>query len=216
MVLTGILRHYATILLQATPKPLELAALREQRSLQRGMNLRNNYAQLSSSSFNTRKDFLVAGFKDGAFLKDPDSRGKPAANPMTDPAAMEGMMGMMKGNMVMMVPQTIIMGWINAFFSGYVIMKLPFPLTIRFKSMLQSGIATRDLDSVFIFLLGNDNAASQMTQQMAQMSPGTTGAGFQPGQDPDKMFKAEAENLEVIEHWSVMDGIEDRVVALLS
>ena len=54
-------------------------------------------------------------------------------------------------------------------------MKLPFPLTIRFKSMLQSGVATRDLDvrwvsslswyflnlfglqSVFIFLLGDDN-----------------------------------------------------------
>ena len=53
--------------------------------------------------------------------------------------------------------------------------KLPFPLTLRFKSMLQSGVATRDLDvrwvsslswyflnlfglqSVFIFILGNDN-----------------------------------------------------------
>jgi len=53
--------------------------------------------------------------------------------------------------------------------------KLPFPLTLRFKSMLQSGVATRDLDvqwvsslswyflnlfglqSVFIFILGNEN-----------------------------------------------------------
>ncbi len=40
---------------------------------------------------------------------------------MTDPAAMEGMMGMMKGNMAMMIPQTLIMGWINAFFAGFVI-----------------------------------------------------------------------------------------------
>ena len=30
-------------------------------------------------------------------------------------------MGMMKGNMMMMIPQTVIMGWINAFFAGFVI-----------------------------------------------------------------------------------------------
>ena len=63
----------------------------------------------------------MAAFKNGEFLKDPDARGKPAGNPMTDPAAMEGMMGMMKGNMAMMIPQTLIMGWINAFFAGFVI-----------------------------------------------------------------------------------------------
>lgn len=34
---------------------------------------------------------------------------------------MEGMMGMMKGNMAMMIPQTLIMSWINAFFAGFVI-----------------------------------------------------------------------------------------------
>lgn len=44
---------------------------------------------------------------------------------MTDPAAMEGMMGMMKGNMAMMIPQTLIMGWINAFFAGFVISTFP-------------------------------------------------------------------------------------------
>lgn len=49
---------------------------------------------------------------------------------MTDPAAMEGMMGMMKGNMTMIVPQTLIMGWINAFFSGFVVCASPPPSTI--------------------------------------------------------------------------------------
>lgn len=170
-----MLRHYATILLASTPKKQELPAVREQRSLIRGINLRNNAYTISPTSFAARKSYMISAYKEGAFLKDPHNRGKAAANPMTDPAAMEGMMGMMKGNMAMMVPQTLIMGWINAFFAGYVIMKLPFPLTLRFKSMLQSGVATRDLDvrwvsslswyflnlfglqSVFIFILGNDN-----------------------------------------------------------
>ncbi|KAL8952941.1 MAG: hypothetical protein Q9222_001160 [Ikaeria aurantiellina] len=121
MILTGVLRHYATILLASTPKKQELPALREQRSLLRGINFRNNAHVISPSAFAARKNYMVSAFKDGTFLKDPENRGKPAANPMTDPAAMEGMMGMMKGNMAMMVPQTLIMSWINAFFAGFVI-----------------------------------------------------------------------------------------------
>src|SRR5580700_3745383 len=95
-----------------TPKKQELRAIREQRSLIRGINLRTNADVISRSSFESRKAYIVSAFKDGVFLKDPENKGQPPANPMTDPAAMDGMMGMMKGQMAMIVPQTLIMGWI--------------------------------------------------------------------------------------------------------
>ncbi|EAW15216.1 ER membrane complex subunit EMC3 [Aspergillus clavatus NRRL 1] len=232
MILTGILRHYATVLMNNPPKPpATLAESRERLSLLRGVNLRNNAsAVLTREGFEVRKNYLISAYKEGTFLKDPANRGQPPANPMTDPAGMEAMMGMMKGNMMMMIPQTLIMSWINAFFSGFVILKLPFPLTIRFKSMLQSGVMTRDLDvrwvsslswyflnlfglqSVFGFILGSDNAASHMAQQMASMGPGAAVNPFQPGQDPDKLYQSEAENLEVTEFFSILDGIEERVL----
>ena len=52
-----------------------------------------------------------------------------------------------------------------------------------------------------------------MAQQMSQMNPGAGTGMFQPGQDPDKMFQSEAENLEVIEHAYILEGVEDRLLA---
>lgn len=236
MVLTGILRHYATLLMQSPPKPATgRGECRERFALLHGMNLRNNAsAALLPSALASRKAYLTSAYQNGTFLKDPDARGKGAPNPMTDPAGMDAMMGMMKGNMAMMIPQTLIMGWINAFFSGFVILKLPFPLTIRFKSMLQSGVMTRDLDvrwvsslswyflnlfglqPVFSFILGSDNAAGQVLQQVGAGSASTAANPFGPGQDPDKMFLSEAENLEVMEHYSILNGIEERLLQLES
>ncbi len=50
-----------------------------------------------------------------------------------------------------------------------------------------------------------------MMQQMGQVAP--AGQMFAPGSDPDKQFQAEAENLAVFEHYSVLDGVEDRLLA---
>jgi hypothetical protein len=113
-------------LLQSAPKKQGLPQIRQQRSLVRGINLRQNANVLSPTSFQARKAYMVSSYQEGKFLADPESRGKPRPNPMSDPAAMEGMMGMMKGNMAMMIPQTLIMGWINAFFSGFVISEYSF------------------------------------------------------------------------------------------
>ncbi|SMR42902.1 unnamed protein product [Zymoseptoria tritici ST99CH_1E4] len=229
MILTGILRHYLSTLLQTIPKKQPIGKTRQQRSLAHAQTLRVNYQQISKSAFERRKEVFIEGVKDGRYLADQENRGQPPANPMTDPAMMEGMMGMMKGNVAMMVPQSLIMGWINAFFSGYVIMKLPFPLTPQFKQMLQAGVGTRDLDvrwvsslswyfltlfglqPVYNFILGSNNAAVQVTQQMAQQQMVTNPMGGQ--EDPEKPFKAEIENLEVLEHRYILEGIEDRLIA---
>jgi uncharacterized membrane protein (DUF106 family) len=63
---------------------------------------------------------------------------------------MDQMMDMAKKSMVSMVPQTVIMGWINYFFTGFVLIRLPFPLTLRFKLMLQRGIDTSDMDVTWV------------------------------------------------------------------
>lgn len=59
-------------------------------------------------------------------------------------------------------------------------------------------------------------AADQMAAQMQQMNPAGAAPMFGPGQDPNKMFLAEAENLEVVggHHEWLLTSAEDRVLHL--
>lgn len=109
--------------MQSDPKKTDKKTMREQRNLLRGISLRSNANHIPLSSYLARKDYLVAKYHEGAYLKDPENMGKAPPNPMTDPNGMDQMMNMVKGNMMSIVPQTLIMGWVNAFFSGYVIRK---------------------------------------------------------------------------------------------
>lgn len=124
MILVGLLRHNITQLLATTPKPLEAKAIREQKALGRAQTLRANGHHIPADAFAARKKYLIDAFKADVFLKDPDSKGKPAPNPMSDPAGMDNMMNMMKGSMATMVPQMGLMAWINFFFSGFILRTL--------------------------------------------------------------------------------------------
>ena len=48
---------------------------------------------------------------------------------------------------------------------------------------------------------------------MAQAQMGANPMGG--AEDPDKIFNAEVENLEVVEHYYILDGVEDRLLARL-
>lgn len=55
-----------------------------------------------------------------------------------------------------------------------------------------------------------------MAQQMSQMNPSATAQGmFTPGYDADKLFLAEVENLEVVEHEYILEGVEERLLAAI-
>lgn len=239
MLLVGLARHYLISWLDTPPKPLARRALREQRALMRGQLLRANGRHLSAAEFAARREVLMHEYRQGKYLskkaagasaEGQQSEEPPAAppNPL-DPAAMEGMIAMVKKQAVMFVPQSILMGWINLFFSGFVLTRLPFPLTLRFKSMLQRGVMTDDMDvtwvsslswyflnlfglnSIYSLILGGENSADQ-TKDMSGMSTAMPGA---PQQDHQKLYNQERENLELVtpeDHRWVGDDVEERLL----
>ncbi|KAI6119441.1 integral membrane protein DUF106-domain-containing protein [Pisolithus croceorrhizus] len=222
MILVGVLRHYVVVLLQSPPKKLSRAGIREQRALLRSQILRatSSKSPIPPAHYKALSRHLSDAFKAGEYLKDGPPNGdatSSAANALTDPATMDGMMAGMKTQMVMMIPQMIIMGWINFFFQGFVLIKLPFPLTFGFKSMLQRSIEAPDMDvrwvsslswyflnlfglnGLYRLFLGGDNSADSSRDMT--MSPFASAGTAQSGQPQDfaKLFKAERDNLELSE-----------------
>lgn len=235
MLLVGIIRHHISVLITGAPKKPQLKAVRESKALLRGSQLRAFRNAIPPHAFESRKAYLTQAFEQGKYLKNPNApkEGAPTPNPMTDPDMMEGMMEGMKKQVSNMVPQMLIMGWINFFFQGFVVIKLPFPLTLRFKSMLQSGVDTRDMDvtwvsslswyflnlfglnSVFTLILGDNNAAGAGMNDMAAMGGVAGMAGMAPPgqpQDFNKIFLAEKENLLITSHDWELNSIEEKVL----
>lgn len=218
--LVGIIRHYVTILL-TSEKKVELQQIADSQVMIRSRMLREHGRFLPKNSFLMRKHFFN-NEHDGFFKT--QKRDAVMKNPMTDPSMMTDML---KGNLTNVLPMIIIGGWINWAFSGFLTTKVPFPLTLRFKPMLQRGVELSSLDaswvssaswyflnvfglrSMYSLILGQDNAADQSRIMQDQM----TGPAMGMPPDPTKAFKAEWEALEICDHQWALENIEDELMS---
>jgi len=222
MVLNGLCRHYAQQLLKSTTS-LDADEIGQRQTLARCSRLRNRGQFLPPSSFQSRKSYFAA--KDTGVLQQKVK--KSGVNNMASPL---GMVDHMKENMIYMVPQMMMMGIISFFFQGFVLVKVPFPLTNRFKVMLQRGIDLQALDvsyvsslswyfltlfglrSLFKLLLGEDSDAldeSRATQMQMGMGVGMGGGGMF---DAPAAYKHEREELQMTQHSWTLENSELKLV----
>ena len=144
-------------------------------------------------------------------------------------AAQSGMMDNMKGMLVMMGTTIPAMAWINSFFAGFVLAKVPFSMTQQFRSLTQSGIDMANLDVSYVSsvsfyflivfglnqlqsLLFDDEADEESMkainedrkQMQAGMNPMAQSGGLmgaaQGGSERRQIFKAQIDGLELISH----------------
>ena len=221
MFLVGILRSNVMKMMRKPVAPSRLQ-IQHNNQLMRARRLRGNLVYIPANAYAARRHYFI-GKESGVLVQKME-----APNPMSAMQDPNVMMNMMQGNFAMMVPQMVMMGIVNYFFSGFVLGKIPFPLTPSFKGMLQRGLNLQTLDTAYVtsmswyflvtfgmrglysIVLGAGNTTDDMAAMQAQMGMG----GGQPGQPPDmgKLFSAEAENLQIIEHQSMVNGAEERLL----
>lgn len=219
MVLIGVLRYFVSKLTLSHQLP-DQKVVKEGQVILRARNLRAAANFIPAKAFRSRKAYFTN--EENGLLHVPKDQAQNAQAQMFSDPNMA--LDMMKKNLSMIIPQTLTFAWVNFFFSGFVAAKIPFPLTQRFRSMLQNGIDLSTVDvsyvssrswyflnlfglrGLFSLILGEENAADD-AQRMMQMG----GFGF----DPSKSLSAEKDSIDIIQHEWALPKFEKRAEAVL-
>lgn len=247
MIAAGLGRTYLGQYLRAQSRKIDATEARGRSALQRAKRLAGGGGgYLDPAKWEARRRYYAgessvgaAADAKGGFLRDEAKwaeqykaereQGADALDAMNPMAAMEGM----KGQMAFMVQNMVMMQGIQYFFQGYVIIKVPFPLTNGFKQMFQRGLDLSTLDTSYVssvswyflvmfglraffrLVVGDptpDVQQSAMIQHELGRAPGAAPVGPQQF-DAKKALTAEADNLELARaKKSVLDDAEKRLL----
>jgi ER membrane protein complex subunit 3 len=244
MVSAGLLRVHVGNLLKPTPKNTTKVTQRTTASIRATSSLKSGAIHfLSASRLEARKGAYPELLKDQAewcenYLDDQDKAKQENTadddDDMPNPlAAMDGM----KGSMVFMVQNMVMMQGIQYFFSGFILLKVPFALTMGFKQMFQRGMeGLVDLDTSYVssvslyflfmyglraffrLVMGTPSLETQETQKLWQKLGKKPGGGPPQASNDDNQVKAlhtEADNLELMlpkTFKSNLDQVEKRLL----
>lgn len=206
MFLIGVLRSRVQRMFAGEGTKTDVEKLKRMQVTARAKALRTNAHWLEPQAFAARKAYFVDRESGALYEKLPE--GSTQMQLLSDPDAVNSMM---KKNLGMMVPQMLTFAWVNFFFSGFIAAKIPFPLTPRFRVMLQRGIDLQNLDvryvsslswyfinmfglgALFNIFLGDVavDDTQMMQQQMSMQSQQV---------DLAKTYKGERDGLELLEH----------------
>ena len=234
VIATSLIRsNLQKILGQHTPK-VDVEDVRKASLLSRIRMLKGSGGYLTKKAWAARQAMFVKK-EEGILWKIPNQ--KTAMEQMLsqhqDPSAATGMLT----NQVSYIALHGTLGyWISHMFSGFVVAKMPFPLTFKIKSMFQRGIEVASLDSSYVsslsfyfFVMISSGAITTLIDRVigsaARETDGTSevtmmatgGLAPPPGAgmghpDIKKLYETERENLEIANHNFVLEDVERKLL----
>ena len=186
-----------------------------QSTIMRCERLKKNLKILSESSFKNRRAYFCKPAS-GLLHKEFESNAMPF---FMDPTSQ---LGMIKKNAAYGISTMLVLSWVSHFCSGCILARIPFPLTQKFRSMLQRGVELSALDVTYVSssslyflmmfgmngilrLVMGDVLKDKIRDMAMPMMQG-------PAKDLGKMFKGERESLDMASHKFRLNGIEEYFV----
>merc|ERR1712129_451842 len=213
--------------------PISLIEYRSKNLLQRSSHLRGGGGgYISKNKWEGRMQYLCDK-SEGLLRQEAERAEKESAASKKEMSNMDFMNPMLKGNMAFMVQNMVMMQGISHFFKGFVLLKVPFPLTNGFKNMFQRGLDLMTLETSYVssvswyflvmfglraffrLVIGQPNQ-EVIESNMIQHSLGYSSASSQPGQgfNAPAALRAEADNLEIARYISIIDDAERRLLGI--
>lgn len=145
--LMGVLRHYAVVLLTREPR-VDIFKMRDASALARSQALREANGFILPAQFEARRAYFLR--PDGPLRKE-----EITSSPISVLMNPDNLGNQVIGLLSSIVPQMVLGAWARFLFSGFAVCRLPFPLSQRFRGMLQSGIerAGQNLDVNYVSAL---------------------------------------------------------------
>lgn len=203
-LLLGILKHYLSMYLDKDVN-MELQQLQERYILLRCRVLKLNASYIPKSSFITRMQY----FTNENLTRKCNKKLKSKENfPTFDPNIC---INMLKNNLINILPMFLTGSWIVYMFPDFIATKLPFSLTLRFKSMLQKSMSLNELNdpwvssaswyflcvfglrNIFDIILGENNMADPSKGMEENLMPSTN-------VNIENLLEHEIEELPLVQH----------------
>lgn len=142
-VCIGVCRTLLVQLVASGPGQTDLEEMKHKQRLARSARMRQNGHVIDEQSIAMRVSYFSHP-KTGIFTDESIKKPGPA---MPDT---EKMLGPMKTQMITMVPQIVMMNFVQYFFAGFILGKVPFRAPSNWRTMLQRGIDITTLDVSYV------------------------------------------------------------------
>eukprot|EP00483_Globobulimina_turgida_P001119 UN01121 len=141
--LRSLLSQSISLLVKSKPELKQTDRIEHAQSIRRSKRIRGNCNWLPPQSFAQRKRYII-----NVSLAPVKVEKKEAGEQSMDD--MNNMMSMMKGNTASYISNIGFMMWVNSFFAGFLLVRLPFSVSETFRPLVQRDVQLQPFDCSYV------------------------------------------------------------------